>query len=108
MKIAVLGAGMVGRVIAVDLASDSEVTTFDVSEHNLKLLREKNSSIQTQQADLTSFDQYQSWLSPFDIVITAVPGFIGFSALRSVINCRKNVVDISFFPEDVLQLDKLA
>ena len=108
MKIAVLGAGMVGRAIAVDLALDFEVTSFDVSEHNLKLLKEKNASIQTQQADLTSFEQYQSWLGPFDIVVTAVPGFMGFAVLRSVINCRKNVADISFFPEDVLQLDQLA
>jgi len=108
MKIAVLGAGMVGRAIAVDLASDSEVTSFDLSEHNFKLLREKNSSIQTQQADLTSFEQYQSWLNPFELVVTAVPGFMGFAVLKTVINCGKNVTDISFFPEDVLQLDRLA
>jgi saccharopine dehydrogenase-like NADP-dependent oxidoreductase len=108
MKIAVLGAGMVGKAIAVDLASDFDVTAFDVSEHNLKLLREKNSSIKAQQADLTCFEQFQSWLNPFDIVVTAVPGFMGFGVLRSVINCGKNIADISFFPEDVLQLDNLA
>jgi lysine 6-dehydrogenase len=108
MKIAVLGAGMVGRAIAVDLASGFEVTAFDVSEHNLELLREKNPSIQTQQTDLACFEQYQRWLSPFDIVVTAVPGFMGFAVLRTVIDSGKNVADISFFPEDVLQLDKLA
>lgn len=108
MKIAVLGAGMVGRAISVDLASDFEVTALDVSEHNLELLREKNPSIKTQQADLARFEQYQRWLSPFDIVVTAVPGFMGFAVLKAVINSGKNVADISFFPEDVLQLDKLA
>ena len=108
MKVAVLGAGMVGRAIALDLASDFGVTAFDASKQNLKLLSEKNSSIQTQQADLTCFEQYQSWLSPFDLVITAVPGFMGFAVLKAVIDCCKNVADISFFPEDVLQLDKLA
>ena len=108
MKIAVLGAGMVGRAIAVDLASGFEVTALDVSEHSLKLLKEKNSSIQTQKADLTSFEQYARWLSPFDIVVTAVPGSMGFAVLKTVINCGKNVADISFFPEDVLQLDQAA
>jgi saccharopine dehydrogenase-like NADP-dependent oxidoreductase len=108
MKIAVLGAGMVGRAIAADLASDFDVTTFDLSDHNLKLLQEKNSSIHTLQADLACVDQYEAWLSPFDIVVTAVPGFMGFSVLKSVIHCGKNVADISFFPEDVLQLNKLA
>jgi saccharopine dehydrogenase-like NADP-dependent oxidoreductase len=108
MKIAVLGAGMVGSAIAVDLASDLEVIAFDVSEHNLELLREKNSAIRTQQADLTCFEQFKSWLSDLDIVVTAVPGFMGFAVLKTVIECGKNVADISFFPEDVLQLDKLA
>jgi saccharopine dehydrogenase-like NADP-dependent oxidoreductase len=47
-------------------------------------------------------------LSPFDLVVTAVPGFMGYAALEAVIKAGKNVVDISFFPEDVLQLDALA
>ena len=33
---------------------------------------------------------------------------MGFETLKAVINAKKNVVDISFFPEDALQLDKLA
>ncbi|HKO81457.1 MAG TPA: saccharopine dehydrogenase C-terminal domain-containing protein, partial [Chitinophagaceae bacterium] len=36
------------------------------------------------------------------------PGFMGYKTLEAVIHSGKNVVDISFFPEDVLQLDKLA
>jgi len=108
MKIAVLGAGMVGRAIALDLASAFQVTSFDVSEQNLRALKERNSFIQIQQADLQQYDQYQSWLDPFDLVVTAVPGFMGFNTLKAVINCGKSVADISFFPEDVLQLDKLA
>jgi saccharopine dehydrogenase-like NADP-dependent oxidoreductase len=108
MKIVVLGAGMVGRAIAIDLASDFELTALDLSEDNLKLLKDKNPSIQTQQADLSCFEQYQRWLDPFDIVVTAVPGFMGFAALETVIKCGKDIADISFFPEDVLQLDELA
>ena len=33
---------------------------------------------------------------------------MGYKALEAVINAEKNVVDISFFPEDALQLDALA
>ena len=108
MKIAVLGAGMVGRTIALDLASSFDVTSIDVSQENLQLLKDRNSFIQIQQADLKNFDKYEKWLAAFDIVVTAVPGFMGFDTLKTVINCGKNVADISFFPEDVLQLDKLA
>ncbi len=108
MKIAVLGAGMIGRTIALDLASSFAVTSFDVSKENLQLLKERNSFIQIQQADLKDYGKYEQWLKPFDIVVTAVPGFMGYDTLKTVINCRKNVADISFFPEDVLQLDNLA
>lgn len=38
MTIAVLGAGMVGRAIALDLANDYTVTSFDVSAANLEVL----------------------------------------------------------------------
>src|SRR6266487_516259 len=108
MNIAVLGAGMVGKAIALDLVSSFNVTSFDVSEQNLRLLKERNSSVQIQQADLRQYDKYVKWLADVDIVVTAVPGFIGFDVLKTVIDCGKNVADISFFHEDALQLDKLA
>jgi len=108
MKIAVLGAGMVGRAIALDLDSNFDITSFDLSEKNLLLLQERNSSIQIQKADLKQYHQYPNLLNPFDIIVSAVPGFMGFDTLKAVIGCGKNVADISFFPEDVLQLDKLA
>ena len=108
MNIAVLGAGMVGRAMAIDLAKDFSVTSFDVSESNLQALKERNANIDTVKANLKEYDNYNEWLAPFDIVVTAVPGFMGFDTLKAVINAGKNVADISFFPEDVLQLDVLA
>lgn len=42
----------------------------------------------------------------FDLVIGAVPGFMGFKTLKTVIEAGKNIVDISFMPEDFLLLDK--
>jgi saccharopine dehydrogenase-like NADP-dependent oxidoreductase len=43
-----------------------------------------------------------------DLVISAVSGFLGFQTTKTVINNQKNLVDISFLPEDVLELDQLA
>ena len=99
---------MVGRTIAQDLAKDFAVTSFDLNPQNLELLRARNSAIEVVQADLRQYGQYAQWLQPFDLVVTAVPGFMGFEALRQVILCGKDVADISFFPEDVLQLNELA
>ena len=108
MTIAVLGAGMVGKAIALDLANNYAVTSFDLNATNLAEIKDRNAAVQTVAADLEQFSEYANWFSPFDVVVTAVPGFMGYKTLEAVINAGKNVVDISFFPEDALQLDKLA
>jgi lysine 6-dehydrogenase len=107
MKIAVLGAGMVGRTIATDLATTHTVTSFDISEANLNLLKSK-AVLSTTVQDLQAYDTYNNFLAPFDLVVCAVPGFMGFKALEAIIKAGKNVADISFFPEDGLALDALA
>lgn len=108
MTIAVLGAGMVGRAIALDLAKDHQVTSFDLAGTNLEELKQRDPSIQTAAADLSDYSLYEDLLVPFELVVIAVPGFMGYKTLEAVINAGKNVVDISFFPEDALALDKLA
>jgi len=108
MQIAILGAGMVGRAMAIDLASNYSVTSFDISESSLQLLHQKDVNIRTQQMDLADHANYNNLLQDFDFVISAVPGFMGYKTLEAIILAKKNVVDISFFPEDALQLDALA
>jgi lysine 6-dehydrogenase len=108
MQIAILGAGMVGRAMAIDLAAKYKITSFDISNHSLQLLAEKSNKIRCIQTDLSDYKNYSTLLKPFDFVISAVPGFMGYKTLEAIITAGKNVVDISFFPEDVLQLDTLA
>ena len=108
MKIGILGAGMVGRAMAIDLSKNYEVTSFDISNKSLGILAEKNKNVKTVQTDLTDYKNYTNLLANFDFVITAVPGFMGYKTLEAVIHAKKNVVDISFFSEDALALDALA
>ena len=108
MQIAILGAGMVGRAMAIDLAKNYSVTSFDVSEQSLQLLKQKDASVHTMQTDLSNYDGYKNLLNNFDLVISAVSGFMGYKTLEAIIKAGKNVADISFFPEDSLQLDALA
>lgn len=106
MNIAILGAGMVGRTIANDLSTQFKVTSFDINEANLALLKDKG--IATQKTNLSDYNNYHSLLKDFDMAVCAVPGFMGYKSLEAIINAGKNVVDISFFPEDALQLNALA
>jgi lysine 6-dehydrogenase len=108
MRVAVLGAGMVGKAIAIDLAKEYSVTSFDLNSNNLESVKSGNPKIETVGADLSKYGEYPNLLEPFDIVVTAVPGFMGFKTLEAVINSGKDVVDISFFPEEVFELDNLA
>lgn len=107
-KIIVLGAGMVGSAMAIDLSKKFNVSVADLSDKALERLKQKNQSINTIQANLKDKSLLTSIISPFDIIVCAVPGFMGFETLRTIIEAGKNVVDISFFPENSLELDALA
>ena len=107
-KVLVLGAGMVGSAMAIDLQTNHEVSVADINEKALQNLQKRAASIQIHQADLSSFDELKRLCESMDIVLSAVPGFMGYKTLENLINLGMNVVDISFFPEDAFDLDKLA
>lgn len=94
--------------MAVDLATEHSVTSVDVSEKNLSSVQKQNPNIKIIKTDLKDYASYKKLLAPFDLVVTAVPGFMGFDTLKAVIKCGKDVADISFFPENALELDALA
>jgi lysine 6-dehydrogenase len=106
-KIIVLGGGMVGGAICADLANDFEVTCADFNIDVLKALEEKL-KIKTLPCDFSKAEEVQRAIAPFDLVVGAVPGFLGFEVLKTIIGEKKNCVDISFFPEDAFLLDELA
>jgi lysine 6-dehydrogenase len=105
-KIVVLGAGLVGKAIAIDLNSDFDVTSADISEDALQFLQSKG--VKTKRVDLSDKSQLMNLLESFELVVGAVPGFMGFKTVEAVIEAGKNMVDISFFPEDSLLLDEKA
>lgn len=106
-KVVVLGAGRVGKVIAADLSRDFDVTSVDVSAKALESLA-KRYPVKTRVADLGDAQAVSGAIREADLVICAVPGFMGFATLKTVIEANKDVVDISFFAEDAFELHELA
>lgn len=106
-KIYVLGTGRVGNAIARDLAEDHRVTAVDINKEALSRLKKVNGQIYTIKADLNSIN-FLDLLAEADLVVNAVPGFMGFTTLKKIIEAGKNVVDISFFPENPFDLESLA
>lgn len=109
MNLVVLGAGLVGAPMAKDLASDGDirVTVADIDGQALARLADLD-RIETVRADLADKPSLSRILAGADLVINAVPGFMGFATLKTIIETGKDVVDIAFCPEDPFVLDGLA
>jgi len=107
--IVILGCGAVGRYMAIDLSKepDCEVIAVDINQQNLEQLASKY-PIKTRIEDLSSTEGITNAVADADIVIGSVPGFMGYAMLEAVIRAGKNIVDISYFPEDPFSLDTLA
>ena len=107
-NVIVLGAGMVGSAMAIDMAKNHNVTLTDLNQDVLDKVKRKCGDLTTLQLDATNKKELQAIISKHDLVINAVPGFLGFETLKSIIEADINVIDIAFFPENSLELDALA
>ncbi len=109
MQITVLGAGMVGSAIVKDLAQEEgfRIKVADISQQAVRKL-EQEVGVKGIQADLSRANLLASVIADADLVVCAVPGFMGFETLKRIIQAGKDVVDISFFAEDAFLLDDLA
>ncbi|MCF8380580.1 MAG: saccharopine dehydrogenase NADP-binding domain-containing protein [Bacteroidales bacterium] len=107
-NIVVLGAGLVGNAMAIDLHKSGHiVTTVDLDSVRLNFL-EKKYGIKTINESFTHSESLKEIIKDADIVIGAAPGKYGFQVMKSVIEAGKNMVDISFCPEDFMELNDLA
>ena len=59
-NIIVLGAGMVGSSMAIDMAKAHQVTLTDVSKATLQKVQQKHPNINTKQLDVTDIKSLQS------------------------------------------------
>src|SRR5258708_35422191 len=100
-KVIVLGGGLVGKAMAIDLAKDCEVTSADIQEGALQEV--SRYGIKAHRLDFSDLSSLSTLVASFDLVIGAVPGFLGLQTAKTIIEAGRNMVDISFFPEDPFQ-----
>ncbi len=108
-EIVVLGSGRVGSAIAADLARDEafQVRVADRDAGRLADLRERH-GVRGERVDFSLPSTVARAIDGADLVVSAVPGFLGFRTLRAVIEAGIDAVDIAFFSEDPFELDALA
>ncbi|MFH6767241.1 saccharopine dehydrogenase C-terminal domain-containing protein [Gaetbulibacter aquiaggeris] len=107
-NIIVLGGGMVGSAMAIDLSTKHKVTLTDLNQKVLDKVKQKCPVLSVEQLDVTNKETLRKAIIKHDLVICAVPGFLGFETLKTIIESERDVIDISFFPENSLDLDALA
>jgi len=102
-KVVVIGLGRVGLEIAREMSTHCQVTGVDVSEEACRKFKGESYV-------LPSTDELGPLLTSekFDLAITAVPGEHGLQTVLEVLGTATPVVDISFFPEEPWELEKLA
>ncbi len=110
LKIVVLGGGRVGHAIVRDLAAEDDfsVIVVDVDPVAVEQLTEFGADGIV--ADLSGPDTVARAINATeaDLVVGAVPGFMGYQTVERVLQEGRPVVDISFFPEDARGLEDLA
>ena len=104
MNILVLGGGAQGRVIASDLArslGQAVVTVADVRRPDLPALP----NLRWVEADLSDGAATARLMGGCDLAVGALPSRYGTATMRAAIAAKKNLVDVSFAPENALDLD---
>ncbi|MFP4142674.1 MAG: saccharopine dehydrogenase family protein [Thermoplasmata archaeon] len=105
MNILVLGAGYIGEAIAHDLSKNFELTIADIDEEDLKKVERYGDTIKV---DASDYEEVKEAMKGFDLVVECLPGKFGYQTLEAAIEAGKDIVSVSFMPEDPLQLDEKA
>ena len=113
MKILVIGCGNIGLVVARDLAESlpsTEVVLADVdrarvSEAASRIKRQNVSWIRLDASNKTGLTKA---MMGCDLVVGALPGSMGYQVCKAAISAKRDIVDVSYMPEDVMILNKDA
>jgi saccharopine dehydrogenase-like NADP-dependent oxidoreductase len=108
LKIVVLGGGRVGGAIVRDLAAEDDFSVLVVDVDPVRVERMTEFGADGVVADLSTPANVGKAVANADLVVGAVPGFMGYRTVERVLEEGKPIVDISFFPEDAFGLEKLA
>jgi saccharopine dehydrogenase-like NADP-dependent oxidoreductase len=110
LKVLVVGSGKVGSEIARDLARSSEVDSVIVADalpKNLKNVRGYE-KIRTRRIDISQRKPLLETMRRVDLVCGALPGRLGFQLMTYAVEAHRDLVDISYTPENPFKLHSKA
>lgn len=108
LNIVVLGGGRVGSAIVRDLVAEDDFDVLVVDLDPVRVERMTEFGADGVVADLSQGATVSKAVRDADLVVGAVPGFMGYRTVERVLQEGRPIVDISFFPEDAFGLEELA
>lgn len=113
MKVLILGCGHIGSVAAYDLArslSPIEVFLADKRAARAEETAERigASNVSWIQLDASDHHELVDTLREFELVMGFLPGRLGYQLVEACIEARRNLVDVSYMPEDIFTLSDKA
>jgi saccharopine dehydrogenase-like NADP-dependent oxidoreductase len=108
-RIVILGGGMIGSAMAADLKrQDRHDVTVAELRAEVRARLETRHGVATRAADLSRPAAIAELVKGYDFVLGALPSVYGYQTLEAVIGAGKDYCDISFMPENALELDARA
>ena len=113
MKALVLGCGNIGSVATQDLAESMPTVEVFVADKNIVRAKEVAEAIGADnvvgiQLDASNYSKLAHALEAFDLVMGFLPGNLGYSLVKACVDVGKDLVDVSYMPEDPLALNDAA
>ncbi len=104
----VLGGGRVGSAIVRDLTAENDFDVLVVDIDPVAVENMTHFGADGVVADLSQVENVSRAVQDADLVVGAVPGFMGYRTVKRVLQEGRPIVDISFFEEDSAGLEELA
>ncbi len=99
-RAAVLGLGKMGSRIVYELSKEGvEVIGFDSRIEAVEETK-RNLDIDAYVVDATKYKALEAAILGISQVVSALPGSVGFSALKNLVELGIDIVDLSFYRED--------
>ncbi len=113
MKILISGCGNIGSVAAEDLAKSMgsiEVVIADKNEARAKEVAERigEGNVSWIQLDAADHNGLANALKDFDLAMGFLPGKLGYRLAEACVDVGKDLVDVSYMPNNPLTLDEKA
>lgn len=108
LNIVVLGGGRVGSAIVRDLTAEEDFDVLVVDIDPVAVEKMTHFGANGVVADLSQIENVSRAVQDADLVVGAVPGFMGYRTVKRVLQEGRPIVDISFFEEDSAGLEELA